>query len=139
LTCNVNVKTLGLHVIPSQSSSPKFTGTDGCTFNFEWQTAAACEITNVEGSNCAVEDPKSYTTFNLLPLLKRNKVMYSGRMTDNKEQGTFELNICGPVTACGDQKDGIGACLTKNGTKIVLGKANKHLEYKGEIATLVYR
>lgn len=128
-----------MHVMPSQGSSPKFTETIGCTFKFEWQTAAACAIKNVEGSNCAVKDPKSYTTFNLLPLLKRNNLVYSGNITDNKEQGTFELNICGPVSACGKETDGIGACLTKNGKKIVLGKANKHLEYKGEIVTLVYR
>ena len=132
-----------MHVIPSQSSSPKLVETagNGCIFKFEWQTAAACEIANVVGENCQVKDPKSYTTFNLLPLLKKKpKAMYSGPMTDNKEQGTFELNICGPVDACGEKPDGkAGACLTKNGKQIVLGKKNRHLEYRGEIATLVYR
>lgn len=128
-----------MHFIPPQSSSPKFIETIGCTFKFEWETAAACAITNVEGSNCAVKDPKSDTTFNLLPLWKRKNPVYSGSITGNKEQGTFELNICGPVSACGKGRDGIGACLTTNGTKIALGKAHKVLEYKGEIVTLVYR
>ena len=129
------------HVIPSQNARPTFSGTIGCTFKFEWETAAACAIQNVKGDNCAVKDPKSYTTFNLLPLLKRKSPAYRGNMTDNKEQGTFELNICGPASACGKEKDGtgIGACLTKNGKKIALGNANKLLEYKGEIVTLVYR
>ena len=133
-------ETLSMHVIPLQSSSPKFIETTGCTFKFEWETAAACAITNVKGHNCAVEDHKSYTTFNLFPLSKKKlSEVYRGNMTDNKEQGTFELNICGPVSACGKAKDGIGACLTKNGRKIALGKVNKDLEYNGEIVTLVYR
>ena len=130
-----------MHVtcIPSQDTSPSFIETVGCTFKFEWKTKAACAITNVEGANCAIKDPTSSTTFNLLPLWKRKGLVYSGNMTDNREQGTFELNICGPVPACRNEKDGIGACLTKNGEKIVLGKVNKHVEYKGEIVTLVYR
>lgn len=128
-----------MYVISLQSTPPQFTGTIGCTFKFEWNTAAACAITNAEGHYCAVKDPKSYTTFNLLPLQKRKNPAYSGSMTDNKEQGSFELNICGSVSACGNEKDGIGACLTKNGKKIVLGKVTKDLEYKGEIVTLVYR
>ena len=132
-------ETCSIHVIPSQGTSPSFIEKSGCTFKFEWKTEAACAIINVEGDNCAVKDPKSSTTFNLLPLWKRNGHVYSGSMTDDKEQGTFELNICGPVSGCGMEKDGIGACLTKNGAKIVLGKVNKHVEYKGEIVTLVYR
>ncbi|KAL9969231.1 hypothetical protein ACROYT_G021424 [Oculina patagonica] len=122
------------------SSSPKFVETVGCTFKFEWETAAACAIKNVVGKNCQVKDPKSDTTFNLLPLYKRKNPMYSSDLTDNKEQGKLELNICGPVTACGQGRDDVGACLTTNdGKKIALGKANKELEYKGEIVTLVYR
>ena len=132
-------ETCGMHVIPSQDTSPSFIERNGCTYKFEWKTEAACAITNVKGENCAVKDPKSSTTFNLFPLWKRKGLVYSGNMTDNKEQGTFELNICGPVPACRSEKDGIGACLTKNGEKIVLGKVNKHVEYKGEIVTLVYR
>lgn len=66
--------------------------------------------------------------------------MYSSNVTDNKEQGKLELNICGQVSACGQEGHNIGACLTTNdGKKISLGKANKELEYKGEIVTLVYR
>lgn len=126
--------------ISPQSSSPKFVETVGCTFKFEWETAAACAIKNVVGKNCQVKDPKSDTTFNLLPLQKRKNPMYSSNLTDNKEQGKLELNICGPVTACGQGGDNVGACLTTNGgKKITLGKANKELEYKGEIVTLVYR
>ena len=128
-----------MHVIPSQGTSPLFIEKSGCTFKFDWKTEAACVLKNVEGDNCAVKDPNSSKTFNLLPLWKRNGHVYSGSMTDNKEQGTFELNICGPASACGKEMDGIGACLTKNGENIVLGKVNKHLEYKGEIVTLVYR
>lgn len=128
-----------MHVIPSQDTSPSFIERNGCTYKFEWKTEAACAIKNVEGRKCAVKDPKSSTTFNIFPLLKRKGHVYSGNMTDNKEQGTFELNICGPVPACGTEKGDIGACLTKNGKKIVLGKVNDRVEYKGEIVTLVYR
>ena len=128
-----------MHVIPSQGTSPLFIEKSGCTFKFEWKTEAACAIQNVEGDNCAVKDPKSSTTFNLLPLWKRKGHFYSGSMTDDKEQGTFELSICNPLSACGNETDHIGACLTKNGRKIVLGKVNRLVEYKGEIVTLVYR
>ena len=132
-------ETCSIHVIPSQGTSPSFIEKSGCTFKFEWKTEAACAIINVEGDNCAVKDPKSSTTFNLLPLWKRNGHVYSGSMTDDKEQGTFELNICDPLSACGNETDHIGACLTKKGTKIVLGKVDRHVEYNGEIVTLVYR
>ena len=92
------------------------------------------------GRNCAVKDPKSDTTFNLLPLMKRKNPMYSSNLTDNKEQGKLELNICGAVPACGQGVTHAGACLTTNdGKKITLGKSNQELEYKGEILTLVYR
>ena len=97
------------------------------------------------GDNCAVKDPKSDTTFNLIPLKKKsNGAMYSGNMTDSKEQAKFELNICDslPESACGKEKD-ISACLIKSDgkttTKIALGKKSTKLEYKGEIVTLVYR
>ena len=92
------------------------------------------------GHFCNVKDPKSDTTFNLLPLMKQpNKGVYNGSLTDGKERGKFELNICGAVPECkGGTK--AGACLTiENGNKIVLGKFNKSLEYKGEIVTLVYK
>jgi len=87
-----------------------------------------------------VKDPKSDTTFNLLPLMKDpNKGVYNGSLTDGEGRGKFELNICGAVSDCKGRK-GTGACLTnENGTKIVLGKFNKRLEYKGEIVTLVYK
>ena len=93
------------------------------------------------GDNCAVKDPKSDTTFNLLPLMKMsNKALYTGNLTDNEGQGTFELNICGKVPACRKEVDNAGACLTKSdGTKIVLGVLNKKLEFKGETLTLVYK
>ena len=93
------------------------------------------------GDKCAVKDPKSDTTFNLLPLMKRrNQVLYTGNLTDNEGQGTFELNICGKVPECRKKVDNAGACLTKSdGTKIVLGVQNKELEYKGETLTLVYK
>lgn len=67
--------------------------------------------------------------------------MYSGNMTENNEQATFQLNVCGalPAKTCGDRED-IGACLIKkNGKKISLGKKSRTLYYKGEIVTLIYR
>ena len=87
-----------------------------------------------------MKDPKSDTTFNLMPLMKDpNKGVYNGSLTDGEGRGKFELNICGAVSDC-KGKEGIGACLTnENGTKIVLGKFNQMLEYKGEIVTLVYK
>ena len=127
----------------SQSEGPKFDGLEdnGCLYKYVWQTAAACKIVNVLGDNCAVKDPKSDTTFNLLPLKKwPGKVLYTGNLTDNEGQGTFELNICGKVPECRQKGDNVGACLTKSdGTKIVLGVHNKKLEYKGETLTLVYK
>lgn len=110
-------------------------------YKFRWETAAACKIINVEGKNCAVKDPKSDTTFNLLPLFKRpGNPMYSGNLTDNKEQGKFELNICGEVPECRKGVEKSGACLTKSdGTKINLGKYDQNLEYDGEIVTLEYK
>lgn len=131
-------------VFSLQSKPPKFTEkdvSDPCTYKFEWETAAACKIVNVVGEKCAVKDPKSDTTFNLLPLTKRrNKAVYSGNLTDNEGQGKFELNICGEVPDCRKGVEKTGACLTTgDGRKIVLGKFNTKLEYMGEILTLVYR
>ena len=131
-------------MVSPQSSSPEFIkiDDDGCTFIFHWKTAAGCPIENVQGSKCTVSDPKSDTIFNLIPLTKKNNVvMYSGNMTENNEQATFKLNVCGalPAKTCGDRED-IGACLIKkNGKKIALGKKSRTLYYKGEIVTLIYR
>ena len=134
-------------IFSPQSTSLTFleTADSGCTYKFRWVTAAACKIVNVVGDNCAVKDPKSDTTFNLLPLMKRqNKGVYNGTLTDDEGKGTFELNICGDVPECRKEEDKktdkVGACLKhSNGTTIVLGKSNKKLEYEGEILTLVYR
>ncbi|XP_022790425.1 cation-independent mannose-6-phosphate receptor-like [Stylophora pistillata] len=127
-----------------ESSSPEFieTADNGCTYKFNWITAAGCPIENVNGDNCIVHDPKSDTIFNLLPLRKKSNVaMYGGNVTENNDQATFQLNICGPLPdkACGDRGN-ISACLIrKNGQKIALGKKSMQLLYKGEIVTLIYR
>lgn len=139
--CNIRHKIF--FCLPTQSSSPQFDGTEdgSCTYKFRWETAAACKIENNVGNNCAVEDRKSGTTFNLLPLKKSlEKGVYKGNLTDNEGQGKFELNICGEVSECRKGVKSTGACLTRSdGQKLVLGAFNKKLEYKGEILTLVYK
>ncbi|KAH0519980.1 Cation-independent mannose-6-phosphate receptor [Microtus ochrogaster] len=48
------------------------TGPDGCFYEFEWHTAAACVLSKTEGENCTVFDAQAGFSFDLSPLTKKN-------------------------------------------------------------------
>ena len=90
---------------------------------------------NKQGDNCAVQDPKSDTTFNFYPLMK-----LSGEPV-NATDRHFLLSICGslPKGKCGNDDGNVGACeISSSGQKIVLGVASKKVAFEGEIVILKF-
>ncbi|EDO46654.1 predicted protein [Nematostella vectensis] len=117
-------------------TSPVFQGTDKCKYMFRWESAASCRITNVIGANCSVQDPKSSTVFNLLPLSKPTLSPYTLTTLDGR---TFKLNICGKIRSCNaDSSAEVGACLTEVGKSTIIGIQSQKLEFRGETLVLTY-
>ena len=50
-----------LHIVGDVESGPVLTQktVDGCMFEFEWQTAAACSLSHKTGTNCKVFDDEA--------------------------------------------------------------------------------
>ncbi|XP_037376580.1 cation-independent mannose-6-phosphate receptor isoform X2 [Talpa occidentalis] len=108
---------------------------DGCFYEFEWHTAAACVLARTEGANCSVFDSQAGFSFDLLPLMKKN-----GAYKVETEKYDFYINVCGPVTAdlCPPNS---GACqVTKSDRKAwSLGQNNAKLSYYDGMIQLNYK
>ncbi|KAM4694239.1 cation-independent mannose-6-phosphate receptor [Discoglossus pictus] len=116
---------------------PKLTNADedGCVFDFEWQTAAACVLSKTEGDNCKVSDPQSEFSFDLSPLTKKD-----GSYIVTGDSYDFSINVCGNVQEpqCGSNS---GACqMTKTKSDHWnLGVSNSRLSYYDGIIQLSYK
>ncbi|XP_077950092.1 cation-independent mannose-6-phosphate receptor isoform X1 [Gasterosteus aculeatus] len=107
---------------------------DGCVYELEWYTAAACVLAKTQGDDCKVEDPQAGFSFDLSPLSKANGGFY------NLTSGNYHyyINVCGPVKAA--------SCPEKAGTCQVdeksrswsLGEANSRLSYYDGLIQLTY-
>ncbi|XP_041660412.1 cation-independent mannose-6-phosphate receptor [Cheilinus undulatus] len=105
---------------------------DGCVYEMEWYTAAACVLSKTQGDNCKVEDPQAEFSFDLSPLTKANGGYY------NLTSGSYQyfINVCGPVTAA-DCPAKAGACQVEK-SSWSLGEANSHLSYYDGLIQLTY-
>ncbi|XP_043744063.1 cation-independent mannose-6-phosphate receptor [Cervus elaphus] len=108
---------------------------DGCFYEFEWYTAAACVLSRTEGDNCTVFDSQAGFSFDLAPLTKK-KDTYRVQ-TDQYE---FHINVCGPVSM-GICPPDSGACqISKSDRKFWnLGRSNGKLSYYDGMIQLTYR
>ncbi|XP_043858247.1 cation-independent mannose-6-phosphate receptor isoform X1 [Dromiciops gliroides] len=68
-------------------------GDNGCLYEFEWHTAAACVLSKTEGDNCRVTDSQAGFSFDLSPLTKKN-----GDYSVGTGKYNFYINVCGAVS-----------------------------------------
>ncbi|XP_047625757.1 cation-independent mannose-6-phosphate receptor [Phacochoerus africanus] len=107
---------------------------DGCFYEFEWYTAAACVLSRTEGDNCTVFDSQAGFSFDLSPLTKTN-----GAYKVETEKYEFYINVCGAVSASACQPDS-GACQVSKSDKKSwnLGRSNAKLSYYDGMIQLNY-
>ncbi|XP_014444729.1 cation-independent mannose-6-phosphate receptor [Tupaia chinensis] len=110
-------------------------GDDGCFYEFEWHTAAACVLSRTEGENCTVFDSQAGFSFDLSLLTKKN-----GAYRVETEKYDFYINVCGPVSASPCPPDA-GACqVAKSDRKAWnLGLSNARLSYYDGMVQLSYK
>ncbi|CAH2252953.1 cation-independent mannose-6-phosphate receptor [Pelobates cultripes] len=108
---------------------------DGCLYEFEWHTAAACVLSKTEGADCRVSNPQAGFSFDLSPLTKK-----SGSYSVTTDDYEFSINVCGNVTEtlC---EDNAGVCqVTKSkDNHWNLGVPNSKLSYYDGIIQLAYK
>ncbi|KAM4632802.1 LOW QUALITY PROTEIN: cation-independent mannose-6-phosphate receptor [Polymixia lowei] len=107
---------------------------DGCMYEFEWYTAAACVLSKTTGDNCKVEDPQAGFSFDLLPLFKTNGGFYN--LTSDVYD--YYINVCGSVTAAKCPQKA-GACqVDKSSNSWSLGESSSQLSYYDGLIQLSY-
>lgn len=111
---------------------------DGCLYELEWHTAAACVLSKAQGDDCKVEDTQAELSFDLSPLTKADGDFY------NLTNGGYDylINVCGPVktSSCPD-KAGVCQLERAGGTAAQswsLGEADAHLSYYNGLIQLTY-
>ncbi|XP_034018710.1 cation-independent mannose-6-phosphate receptor isoform X2 [Thalassophryne amazonica] len=107
---------------------------DGCVYELEWYTAAACILSKTLGNDCKVEDPHAGFSFDLSPLSKTNGLFY------NLTSGSYDyyINVCGPVKAA-KCPENTGACqVDKSSNSWSLGEASARLLYYDGMIQLNY-
>uniref|UniRef100_A0A8C7K5E3 Insulin-like growth factor 2 receptor n=1 Tax=Oncorhynchus kisutch TaxID=8019 RepID=A0A8C7K5E3_ONCKI len=98
--CRKNMKVKSIMILKCKpgdlESAPimRHMSSDGCVYEFEWYTAAACVMSRTVGDNCKVEDPQAGFSFDLSPLSKPGGGFY------NMSNGDYDyfINVCGSVT-----------------------------------------
>ncbi|XP_023555112.1 cation-independent mannose-6-phosphate receptor [Octodon degus] len=110
-------------------------GNDGCFYEFEWHTAAACVLSKTEGDNCTVFDSQAGFYFDLSPLMKKN-----GAYKVETVKYEFYINVCGPVSVPNCPPDS-GACQMSKSDKTLwnLGLSNGKLSYYDGMIQLSYK
>uniref|UniRef100_A0A4W6DDK0 Insulin-like growth factor 2 receptor n=1 Tax=Lates calcarifer TaxID=8187 RepID=A0A4W6DDK0_LATCA len=116
-------------------SAPVLRGvsSDGCVYELEWYTAAACVLSKTQGDNCKVEDRQAGFSFDLSPLSK-NGGFY------NLTSGNYDyyINVCGPVKVPSSNcPEKAGACQVEK-SSWSLGEANSRLSYYDGLIQLTY-
>ncbi|XP_028809164.1 cation-independent mannose-6-phosphate receptor isoform X2 [Denticeps clupeoides] len=138
---NMRIKTIIiLKCKPGDMESPpvfRAKSSDGCIYEFEWYTSAACVLSKTEGDDCKVADPQAGFSFDLSPLRKADGGSYN-MSTDLYD---FFINICGDLN-----KDpcptNAGACQVDKSTppkSWSLGQYNSKLSYYDGMIQLAYR
>ncbi|XP_038048004.1 cation-independent mannose-6-phosphate receptor-like [Patiria miniata] len=123
-------------------SAPSFVrkSLDGCMYEFEWRTAAACPLGHKWGTDCRVFDDDAGFSFDLSRLTSATKYY-------NMTGGDYDyyINVCAPIVNTPCNEEGIAdaaACQVKKdstaGDKWVLGRVNKTLEYFDGVVKLTY-
>ncbi|KAF5900285.1 cation-independent mannose-6-phosphate receptor-like, partial [Clarias magur] len=107
---------------------------DGCIYEFEWLTAAACVLTRTRGDNCKVENSSAGISFDLTPLRKAD----GGYYNVSNEKYDYFINVCGNASNC---QGNSGACQVDKSTSKVwsLGAWNSSLSYYDGMIELDYR
>uniref|UniRef100_A0A8D0D7T5 Insulin-like growth factor 2 receptor n=1 Tax=Sander lucioperca TaxID=283035 RepID=A0A8D0D7T5_SANLU len=105
---------------------------DGCVYELEWYTAAACVLSKIEGDDCKVEDPQAGFSFDLSPLSKAEGGFYN--LTS--DHYNYYINVCGTVKIGSCPKES-GACQVEK-SSWNLGKANSRLSYYDGLIQLTY-
>lgn len=105
---------------------------DGCVYELEWYTAAACVLSKMQGDGCKVEDPQAELSFDLSPLSKADGGFYN--LTSGNY--VYYVNVCGPVKAA-DCPERAGACQVEK-SSWSLGQANSRLSYYDGLIQLTY-
>ncbi|XP_019519312.1 PREDICTED: cation-independent mannose-6-phosphate receptor [Hipposideros armiger] len=109
-------------------------GDDGCFYEFEWHTAAACVLSRTEGENCTVFDSQAGFSFDLSPLTKKDGYKVQTEKYD------FYINVCAAVSVDSCQP-GSGACQVAKSDKKAwnLGLSNAKLSYYDGMIQLNYK
>ncbi|KAI3364465.1 hypothetical protein L3Q82_011257, partial [Scortum barcoo] len=105
---------------------------DGCVYEMEWYTAAACVLSKTQGDNCKVKDPQADLSFDLSPLTKADGGFYN-LSSDNYD---YYINVCGPVKFA-NCPGNAGACQVEK-SSWSLGEVNSHLLYYDGLIQLIY-
>uniref|UniRef100_A0A8C9W683 Insulin-like growth factor 2 receptor n=1 Tax=Scleropages formosus TaxID=113540 RepID=A0A8C9W683_SCLFO len=129
--------TVSLFCKPGDLESPpvlRRVSSNGCEYEFEWHTAAACVLSKTEGDDCRVSDSQAGFSFDLSPLTKHGSAY---NVSDS--QYTYYLNVCGNVSAA-KCPNTAGACqVDKMGQSWNLGGSNSKLSYYDGMIHLSYR
>ncbi|KAF7662089.1 hypothetical protein LDENG_00246530 [Lucifuga dentata] len=107
---------------------------DGCVYELEWYTAAACVLSKTQGDDCKVEDTQAGFSFDLSPLSKADGGSYN--LTSSNYD--YYINVCGAVkvSTCSEKA---GACqVDKSSQSWNLGESNSHLSYYDGLIQLSY-
>ncbi|KAL0967415.1 hypothetical protein UPYG_G00251950 [Umbra pygmaea] len=136
---NLKIKTIMiLKCKPGDIESPPImqsVSSDGCVYEFEWYTAAACVLSKTQGDNCKVEDTQAGFSFDLSPLSKLNGGYY------NMSSGDYNyfINVCNSVTAFGCPEKA-GACQVdqSSSNSWSLGEFSSVLSYYDGMIKLSY-
>ncbi|KAK2855938.1 hypothetical protein Q5P01_004673 [Channa striata] len=105
---------------------------EGCLYELEWFTAAACVLSKTQGEDCKVKDPQAGFSFDLSPLTKAKGEFYN--LTNGKYD--YYINVCGHVKVA-NCPEKAGACQVET-SAWSLGEANSRLSYYDGLIQLTY-
>eukprot|EP00057_Strongylocentrotus_purpuratus_P006175 XP_011660649.1 PREDICTED: cation-independent mannose-6-phosphate receptor [Strongylocentrotus purpuratus] len=114
---------------------------DGCQYDMEWHTAAACPLASKWGTDCRVFDDDAGVSFDLSPLKKAD-----GHYKVSVGEYDYYINVCSDIklSPCNDASHTLphpAACQARkdaSGVSYVLGQTNTSLGYFDGIIKLTY-
>eukprot|EP00049_Salpingoeca_infusionum_P000834 m.42710 g.42710 ORF g.42710 m.42710 type:complete len:2590 (-) comp10724_c3_seq2:42-7811(-) len=99
-----------------------------CSYEFLWQTSAACEVKPESHDQCQVTDPSTDTTFDLSGLA--STINDGDRKVTDHYGVTYHFGLCGQAKAC---HSGDAVC---DNAKVSFGKISNVLTFNGGISLL---